>query len=69
MAEEGLTQTRNPLIFICKPNAFDKDLLMSELAHLKEIIVNKAVSNNMIKKAMSKVGNTYKYQLNKEEEA
>lgn len=69
MAEEGLTQTRNPLIFIGKPNAFDKELLMAELAHLKEIIVDKAVSNNMIKKAMAKVVNTYHYELNKEEEA
>ena len=69
MAEEGLTQTRNPLIFIGKPNAFDKERLMNELAHLKEITVDKAVSNNMIKKAMAKVVNTYQYELNKEEEA
>jgi len=68
MAEEGLTQTRNPLIFIGKPNAFDKELLITELAHLKEIVVNKAVSNNMIKKAMAKVVNTYQYELSKEEE-
>lgn len=68
MAEEGLTQTRNPLIFIGKPNAFDKEKLMSELTYLKEIIVNKAISNNMIKKAMAKVVNTYKYELSKEEE-
>lgn len=69
MAEEGLTQTRNPLIFIGKPNSFDKEILMIELTNLKEIIVNKAVSNNMIKKAMAKVVNTYKYELSKEEEA
>lgn len=60
MAEEGLTHTRNPLIFIGQPNRFNKEQLMNELISLKGLVHDHTVSEGEIKTRMSQIVNTYK---------
>ena len=59
MAEEGLTHTRNPLIFIGKPNCFDKQQLMNELIFLKSLVSDHTINDDKLKMAMKKIVNTY----------
>lgn len=61
MAEEGLIDTPNPLIFVGKPNAFNKQLLFHELDDLKKLIFDYTVDENEIKRKMAEIVGTYKY--------
>lgn len=60
MAEEGLTHTRNPLIFIGKPSQFDKQQLMNELISLKSLVSDHSVPENEISNKMAEIVTTYK---------
>lgn len=60
MAEEGLTHTRNPLIFIGKPSLFEKQKLMNELISLKGLISDHSVTEDEIKIKMANIVKTYK---------
>lgn len=60
MAEEGLTHTRNPLIFIGKPNRFNQDQLMNELISLKSLVDDHTVTEDEIKERMANIVTTYK---------
>src|SRR5690554_5584126 len=62
MAEEGLIDTPNPLIFVGKPNAFNKQLLFHELNDLKKLIFDYTIDENEIKRKMAEIVGTYKYQ-------
>jgi len=60
MAEEGLTHTRNPLIFIGKPSLFEKQHLNFQLAALSDLVYDYSATNDQIKSKMSEVVTTYK---------
>ncbi len=63
MAEEGLTHTRNPLIFIGKPNVFKKEQLFDELISLKGLVNDHTVTEDEIKMKMASIVKTYKIEL------
>lgn len=59
MAEEGLEKTPNDLIYIGRPNGFDKDTLKEKLMHLKEKVHDDEVSSKMVKELVCSIVNTY----------
>ena len=67
MAEEGLTHTRNPLIFIGKPNTFDAEKLMGELIMLQRMVHDYSVKNDDLKQFMKKIVNTYEIEIENKE--
>lgn len=59
MAEEGLESTPNELIFVGRPNGFDKNSLNKTLDELQRYIHDDAVSSHKIKEIMSTIVTTY----------
>ena len=64
MAEEGLTHTLNPLIFIGRPSRFDQDKLLADLERLRIKVSDYAIDNDNIKKEMAKIVQTYQLSTN-----
>lgn len=60
MSEEGLTKTKNSLIFIGKPSAFDMEEMHLNLITLKNIIEDDTVTNQEIKDIIKTIVPTYK---------
>lgn len=67
MAEEGLSHTRNPLIFVGKPNTFNAEKLMGELMMLKTMVHDYSVKNEDLKQFMKKIVNTYEIEIENKE--
>ena len=59
MAEEGLEKTPNELIYIGRPNGFDKETLKETLMMLKEKIHDDEVSSKMVKELVGSIVKTY----------
>ncbi|HBW13318.1 MAG TPA: nucleoside-diphosphate sugar epimerase [Proteiniclasticum sp.] len=59
MAEEGLEKTPNELIYIGRPNGFDKETLKETLMMLKEKIHDEEVSSKMVKELVGSIVKTY----------
>lgn len=59
MSEEGLTKTKNSLIFIGQPNEFKWSDLLDGLTRLKVVIEEDAVSNQAVKDTMKTIVTTY----------
>lgn len=64
MAEEGLESTPNNLIFVGRPNGFDKNTLRDKLINLKEQIIENENTVHEVKKIMSEIVTTYAPDLN-----
>lgn len=59
MAEEGLEKTPNELIFIGRPNGFDKDSLKEALKLLNEKVNDEEMTSIMIKELVGAIVKTY----------
>jgi FlaA1/EpsC-like NDP-sugar epimerase len=59
MSEEGLTKTKNSLIFIGKPSAFDMEELHLNLLTLKKTIEDDTVTNQEIRNIIKTIVPTY----------
>ncbi|WP_312458511.1 nucleoside-diphosphate sugar epimerase/dehydratase [Proteiniclasticum sp.] len=59
MAEEGLEKTPNDLIYIGRPNGFDKESLKETLMMLKEKVQDEEVSSKMVKELVGSIVKTY----------
>lgn len=59
MAEEGLEKTPNELIYIGRPNGFDKETLKETLMMLKAKIHDEEVSSKMVKELVGSIVKTY----------
>ncbi|MFB0959000.1 MAG: nucleoside-diphosphate sugar epimerase/dehydratase [Clostridiaceae bacterium] len=59
MSEEGLTKTKNSLVFIGKPSEFKWEELLDGLTQLKAVIEDSAASNQKVKDTMRTIVTTY----------
>lgn len=60
MSEEGLTKTKNSLVFIGKPSEFKWEELLDGLTQLKAVIEDSAASNQKVKDTMRTIVTTYR---------
>jgi len=68
MAEEGLESTPNELIFVGRPNGFDKSSLKKTLEELEKDIHDERISCNELKEIMEKIVPTYIPDISKKEQ-
>jgi len=59
MAEEGLESTPNELIFVGRPNGFDKDTLRKTLRDLEETLQDEAMTAVKVKEMIREIVGTY----------
>lgn len=66
MAEEGLESTPNDLIFVGRPNGFDKSSLKKTLEKLEMDIHDERISGDQLKEMIHEIVPTYKPDIRKE---
>ncbi|MFH5835249.1 polysaccharide biosynthesis protein [Proteiniclasticum sp. C24MP] len=66
MAEEGLESTPNELIFVGRPNGFDKGSLKTTLEKLEVDIHDERISGDQLKEIIHEIVPTYKPDIRKE---
>lgn len=64
MAEEGLIDTPNELIFVGKPGEFDRYQIMEHLKNLKDLVSSERPDYLAIQKKLQEIVPTYKPKLN-----